>query len=92
MHLIIWTTLGNKTTKTNPEKAQLFAESVAIERNFGIESPLFWKSHFDLIKRLVEAHSYHFTPSDSLHHNLIDTDDNNNLVANVDLDTLICIV
>ena len=28
--------LGNKTAKTNPEKAQLFAESV--ERNFGIES------------------------------------------------------
>ena len=37
--------LGNKTAKTNPEKAQLFAESV--ERNFGIESHLFRKSHFD---------------------------------------------
>ena len=34
--------LGNKTAKTNPEKAQLFAESV--ERNFGIESHLFSKS------------------------------------------------
>ena len=33
--------LGNKTVKTNPEKAQLFAESV--ERNFGIESHLFRK-------------------------------------------------
>ena len=33
--------LGNKTAKTNPEKAQLFAESV--ERNFGIESLLFSK-------------------------------------------------
>ena len=31
--------LGNKTAKTNPEKAQHFAESV--ERNFGIESHLF---------------------------------------------------
>ena len=31
--------LGNKTAKTNPEKAQLFVESV--ERNFGIESHLF---------------------------------------------------
>ena len=31
--------LGNKTAKTNPEKTQLFAESV--ERNFGIESHLF---------------------------------------------------
>ena len=33
--------LGNKTAKTNPEKAQLFVESV--ERNFGIESHLFSK-------------------------------------------------
>ena len=32
--------LGNKTAKTNPEKAQLFAE-----RNFGIESHLFRRSH-----------------------------------------------
>ena len=39
--------LGNKTAKTNPENAQLFAESV--ERNFGIESHLFRKSHFDRI-------------------------------------------
>ena len=31
--------LGNKTAKTNPVKAQLFAESV--ERNFGIENHLF---------------------------------------------------
>ena len=56
--------VGNKTAKTNPEKAQLFAESV--ERNFGIESHLFRKSHFDRINKLIEAHSYHFTPLDSL--------------------------
>ena len=31
--------LGNKTAKTNNEKAQIFAESV--RRNFGIESHLF---------------------------------------------------
>ena len=55
--------LGNKTAKTNPEKAQLFAESV--ERNFGIESHLFRKSHFDRINKL-----------DSLHDNVTDTDDN----------------
>ena len=52
--------LGNKTAKTNPEKAQLFAESV--ERNFGIESHLFSKSQFDRINKFVEAHSYYFTP------------------------------
>ena len=37
----------------------------------------------------MEAHSYHFTPLDSLHDNVTDTDDNSDLVADVDLDTLI---
>ena len=44
------------------------------------------------INKFVEAHSYHFTPLDSLHDNVTDTDDNNNLVADVDPDTLIRIV
>ena len=79
--------LGNKTAKTNPEKAQLFAESV--ERDFGIESHLFSKSQFDRINKFVEAHSYHFTPLDSLHDNITDTDDDSDLVADVDPDTLI---
>ena len=82
--------LGNKTAKTNLEKAQLFAKTV--ERNFGIESHLFSKSHFDRINKFVEAHSYHFTPLDSLHDNITDTDDDSNLVADVDPDTLIHIV
>ena len=82
--------LGNKTAKTNPEKAQLFAESV--ERNFGIESHLFSKSQFDRINKFVEAHSYHFTPLDSVHDNVTDTDDDSDLVADVDPDTLIHIV
>ena len=56
--------LGNKTAKTNPEKAQLFAES--IERNFGIESHLFSKSQFDRIKKvrrssLIPFHSTRLT-------------------------------
>ena len=72
--------------------AQLFAESV--ERNFGIESHLlFRKSHFDRINKFVEAHSYHFTPLNSLHDNITDTDDDSDLVANVDpADTLIRMV
>ena len=82
--------LGNNAAKTNPEKAQLFAESV--ERNFGIESHLFSKSQFDRINNFVEAHSYHFTPLDSLHDNITDTDDDSDLVADVDPDTLIRIV
>ena len=82
--------LGNKTAKTNPEKAQLFAESV--ERNLGIESHLFSKSQFDHINKCVEAHSCHFTPLDSLHDNITDTNDDSDLVDNVDPDTLIRIV
>ena len=82
--------LGNKTAKTNPEKAQLFAESV--ERNFSIESDLFRKSHFDRINKFVEAHSYRFTPLDSLSDITTDTDDDNDLVTGVDPCTLIRIV
>ena len=82
--------LGNKTAKTNPEKAQLFAESV--KRNFCIESHLFSKSQFDRINKFIEAHSYHFTPLDSLYDNITDTDDDSDLVADVDPDTLIRIV
>ena len=82
--------LGNKTAKTNPQKAQLFAESV--ERNFSIESHLFYKSHFDRINKFVEAHSYHFTPLDSIHDSTTDTDDDSDLVADVDPHTLIHIV
>ena len=82
--------LGNKTAKTNPEKAQLFVESV--ERNFGIESHLFSKSQFDHINKFLETHSYHLTPSNSLYDNITDTDDDRDLVASVDPDTLIRIV
>ena len=82
--------LGNKTVKTNPEKVQLFAESV--ERNFGIESHLFSKSQFDCINKFIEAHSYHFTPLNSLYDNITDTDDDSDLMADVDPDTLIRIV
>ena len=78
------------SAKTSPEKAQLFAESV--ERNFGIESHLFSKSQFDRINKFVEAYSYHFTPLDSLYDHITDTDDDSNLVADVDPDTLIRIV
>ena len=53
---------------------------------------LFSKSQFDRINKFVEAHSYYFTPLDSLHDNIIDTDDDSDLVADVDPDTLIRIV
>ena len=82
--------LGNKTAKTNPEKAQLFAESV--ERNFSIESHLFSKSQFDRINKFIEPHSHHFTPLDSPQDNVTDTYDDSDLVADVDPETLIRIV
>ena len=40
----------------------------------------------------MEAHSYHFTPLDSLHDNVTDTGNDSDLVADVDPDTLIRIV
>ena len=82
--------LSINIAKANPEKAQLFAES--IKRNFGIERHLFSKSHFDRINKFVEAHSYHFTRLNSLHDNITDTDDDSDLVADVDPDTFIRIV
>ena len=82
--------LGNKTAKPYPENAQLFAKSV--ERNFGNESHLFSRSQSDHINKFVEAHSYNFTPLDSLYDNITDTDDDSDLAADVDPDTLIRIV
>ena len=79
--------LGNKTAKTNPDKAQLFAESV--ERNFSVGSHPFSKSHFDKINKFVEANSYDFTPLNSLNDISTDTDDDIHLVADIDSDALI---
>ena len=81
--------LGNKTAKTNPERPnslpKVSKETLALRVTFH-------KSHFDCINKFVEAHSYHFTPLNSLHDNITDTDDDSDLVADVDRDTLICIV
>ena len=63
-----------------------------MERNFGIESHLFSKSHFDRINKFVEAHSYHFTTLNSLNNISTDTDDDSDLVADVDPDALIRMV
>ena len=53
---------------------------------------MFSKSQSDRINKFVEAHSYHFTRLDSLHNNITDADDDSDLVADVDPDTLIRIV
>ena len=48
--------------------------------------------NFDRINKFVEAHSYHFKPVDPLHDNITSTDDDSDLLADVDPDTLIRIV
>ena len=50
------------------------------------------KSHSDRINKFIEAHSYHFTPLDSLNGITSDADDDSHLVADIDPDTLIRIV
>ena len=55
-------------------------------------SRLFSKFHFDCINKFVEAHPYHFTPLNSLNNVLTNTDDDSDLVADADLDTLIRVV
>ena len=59
---------------------------------FSLARQIFRPRHFDFINKFVEAHSYHFTPLDSLNDNVTDTDDDSDLVADVDPDTLIRIV
>ena len=44
------------------------------------------------MNKFVEAHSYHFIPLDSIHDSITDTDDDRDLVADVDPNTLIRIV
>ena len=52
--------LDAKTTKTNADKAQLFAES--IERHFGIQSNNFYSNHFDEVNQLIEGNYEYFYP------------------------------
>ena len=55
------------------------------------EIPTFSSVH-TLPDKFVEAHSYHFTPLDSLRDNITDTDDHSDLVADVDPDTLVRLI
>ena len=51
---------ANKVTKTNADKAQLFAESV--ERHFGIESDHFDSNQFDEVNKFIEDNRGYFYP------------------------------
>ena len=82
--------LDSKTAKTNADKAQLFAESV--ERHFGIQSNNFDSKHFDEVNQFIEDNYEYFYPPEDPDDYRSDMDDDHDLVADVDSDTLIKIV
>ena len=79
-----------KTAKTNADKAQLFAESV--ERHFGIQSDNFDSKHFDEVNQFIEDNYVYFCPPEDPDDYRADMDDDHDLVADIDSDTLIRIV
>ena len=82
--------LDTKTAKTNADKAQLFAESVG--RHFGIQSNNFDSNHFDEVNQFIEDnYEYFYHPEDPDDYRS-DMDDDHDLVADIDSDTLIRIV
>ena len=82
--------LDAKTAKTNADKVQLFAESV--ERHFGIQSDNFDSKHFDEVNQFIEDNCVYFYPPEDPDDYRADMDDDHDLVANIDSDTLIRIV
>ena len=82
--------LDAKTAKTNADKAQLFAESV--ERHFGIQSNNFDSKHFDEVNQFIEDNYEYFYPPEDPNDYRSDKDDDHDLVADVDSDTLIKLV
>ena len=82
--------LDAKTAKTNGDKAQLFAESV--ERHFGIQSDNYDSKHFDEVNQFIEDNYVYFYPPEDQDDYRADMDDDHNLVADTDSDTLIRIV
>ena len=82
--------LNAKTAKTNSDKAQLFAESV--ERHFGIQSDNFDSKHFDEVNQFIEDNYEYFYPPEDPDDYRTDIDDDHDLVADIDSDTLIRIL
>ena len=79
-----------KTPKTNADKAQLFAESV--ERHFSIQSNNFDSNHFDEVHQFTDYNYKYFYPLEDPDGYRSDMDDDHDLVADIDSDTLIRIV
>ena len=82
--------LDAKTAKTNADKVQLFAESV--ERHLGIQSDNSDSNHFDEVNQFIEdSYEYFYPPVDPDDYSS-DMDDDHDLVADIDSDTVIRIV
>ena len=79
-----------KTAKTNADKVQLFAESV--ERHFIIQSDNLDSNHFDEVNQFTEDNYEYFYVSEDPDDDRSDMDDDHELVADIDSDTLIRIV
>ena len=79
--------LDAKTAKTYADKAQLFAESV--ERHFGIQSDNFDLKHFDEVNQFIEDNYVYFYPPEDPDDYRADMDDDHDLAADIDSDTLI---
>ena len=77
---------ASKVTKTNTDKAQLFAESV--ERHFGIESAHFDSNHFNEVNKFIEDNYQYFYPPEDPDDYWFDVGNEHELVANVDAQTL----
>ena len=82
--------LDAKAAKTNADKVQLFAESV--ERHFGIQSNNFDSNHYDEVNQFIEDNYEYFYPPEDPDDYRMDMDDDHDLVADIDSDTLIKIV
>ena len=82
--------LDAKTAKTNADKVQLFAETV--KRHVSIQSDTFDSEHFDEVNQFIEDHYKYFYPPEDPDDYRMDMDDDHDLVADIDCDTLIRIV
>ena len=82
--------LDAKTAKTNADRAQPFAKSV--ERHFGIQSSNFDSHRFDEVNQFIEDNNEYCYPPEDRSDYRSDMDDDRDLVADIDSDTLIRIV
>ena len=70
---------ANKVAKTNADKAQLFAESVA--RHFGIESVHFESNHFNEVNKFIEDNYQYFYPPEDPDDYRFDVENEHELVT-----------